>query len=90
MHPSVLLPVSDYSQMKLYEICATKVAVARSKIRIVFPKIICFLISLIVVILCPVACPLLYILPRLLFLSKIFTAIIINVFFIYVMAYVFM
>lgn len=53
------------------------------------PKI-CLLISLTLVVLCPVACPLLYVLPRLLFLSKIFTAIIINVFFIYVIAYLFM
>lgn len=76
--------------MKPYEMCATKVVVARCKIRILFPKIICLLISLTVVVLCPIACPLLYVLPRLLFLSKIFTAIIINVFFICFMAYLFM
>lgn len=38
INPNVHLPVSEYSLTKVYEICATKVAVARSKIRIIFPK----------------------------------------------------
>lgn len=37
-NPSVHLPVSEYSQMKLHEICATKVAVSRSKIRRIFSQ----------------------------------------------------
>lgn len=38
INPNVHLPVSEYSRMKVYEICATKVAVARSKIRIFFSQ----------------------------------------------------
>lgn len=87
MNPHVHLPVSEHSQMELYEICAAKVIVARRKFRIIFPKIICLLISLNKVALYLVTCPLLYVFPRLLFFSKIFTVIITNVFFISVMAY---
>jgi len=52
INPEAQFPVSECSQMKLYDICTLKVSAVRRKVRIIFPQIIFFLVSLSVMVLC--------------------------------------
>lgn len=89
INPEAQFPVSECRQIKLYDTCIVKVSAVRRIVRINLPQITFFLISFSVVVLCPEACPLPYILANPVFPTKILTVVIINVL-IYEMEYVFM